>query len=85
MLIHAAGESVDPGSPVPKGTYAVALWAEDEEHLLALSNELCFEGIRQHLVVESDGPYACQAMAFGCSPVPRGKVRRLLSQLPCVK
>lgn len=63
MIVHAAGET----GPAEPGTVAVLLECRDEAELRALAG-LC-RGSR--LIVESEGPYAGQALAFACPPGQR--------------
>lgn len=82
-LIHAAGES-SPGN-LPDSTYAVALTCADEVGLRSLAARLTAMGVRHRAIIESDGPYAGQLMAIGCSPGPRKELRKHLSMLPLLK
>lgn len=61
MIVHAAGES----GPAPDGTYAVLLQARDEADIRLLG---ALPGA--HLIVETEGPHAGQAMAVGFAPAP---------------
>lgn len=83
QLIHAAGES-SPGSLAP-GTHAYALCARDEDHLREIGWELTKNGIIPKLIVENDAPYTGQLMAIGIPPMPRSKLKKLLSDLPLLK
>lgn len=83
QLIHAAGESSD--GHVPKGTYAIALVARDENHLKEISRLLIRNSIKHTVIVECDEPYANQATAIGITPTERHKLKRMLSKLPLVK
>jgi hypothetical protein len=82
-LVHAAGES-SPGG-LSSGTYAIALHAQDEQHLAGIADVLRGAGIPHNLILESEGPHAGQAMAIGIAPCDREIVRRHLSSLPLVK
>ena len=74
--IHAAGESAT--SPVPHGTYAVALAADDIDGVLAKLEEL---GVKHHPVIE-DG----ELVAIGIAPLEdRSLVRKAVSSLPLIK
>lgn len=66
QLVHAAGYSTK--SPLPDGTYAIALHVKDEPALRALAARLYDAGIEHTLVIEEDAPYAGQAMAIGITP-----------------
>jgi hypothetical protein len=82
QLIHAAGYSIR--SPIPDGTYAVALHAADEREVRALAQRLHDAGIEHTLIVEEDAPYACQAMAIGIAPCERRKLKPYLSKYALV-
>lgn len=83
QLIHAAGQS-SPGN-LPDGTYAVALSVKDEAELRALADALEQAGLSRQLIVESDEPYAGQAVALGIAPMERRALKRFLSRFPLVK
>lgn len=83
MLVHAAGES-STGN-LPSGTYAIALQARDELHLLEVAQLLFRNNVKYKLIRETDPPYGGQAMAIGVFPREREEVRKLLSQLPLVR
>lgn len=79
-IIHASNEST-PRRMLP-GTIAVALHARDDGHLAEVADKLASAGIPFHVVEECDGEW----MAIGLEPTTdRDKVRKVLSQLPCVK
>jgi hypothetical protein len=78
QLVHAAGES----GPAEPHTYAVALAARDEEHLLQIADKLEAAGIPHVVIHESDGPHGGQATAIGCRPGPKSVVGRPLGSLP---
>ena len=82
QLIHAAGYSVS--EPVPDGSYAIALHAKDEAELRALAEKLTAGGIEHKLIIESDPPYAGQAMAIGVRPMDRKRVKPFLSSFALV-
>lgn len=82
-LVHAAGES-SPGF-LPKGTYAIALWAKDERELRLLGSRLEDARINPFYIIESEGAHAGQLMAIGLAPCDRQLVRKLLSSYPLVK
>jgi hypothetical protein len=80
QILHAAGESAIP-KPEP-GCIAVALHAENEDHLLELEAKLYAAQIPYESVVEEDG----HLMAIGLHPTTdRDKIRKVLSSLPLVK
>jgi len=80
QVAHAAGESAIP-KPEP-GCIAVALHAENGDHILELSQKLTAADIPHHVVIEDDG----RLMAIGLRPtVHRERVRKVLSSLPLVK
>lgn len=81
--IHAAGESVH--SRCPAGTYAVALHARDEAHLVALSLRLSVAGVPRVEVWEEDGPHAGHLMAVGVEPTRELAARRVLSDVPLAR
>lgn len=75
QTVHAAGET----GPAVSGTYAVALAARDEGHLLRVAVDLLRAQVPFKMIRESDG----QAMAIGIAPcTPSRAMRRCLSQLP---
>lgn len=81
--VHAAGESSDR---VPAGTIAVALQAQDADHLDALAEELDELDISHAVVVEGEGDFAGQPMAIGLEPLDdRARARRVLSSLPLIR
>ena len=84
---HAAGESVSESqAPLPDGTIVVALGVPNEEALLRIAQALGAESQTYKLIMESDGPYAGQAMALGVRPTrDRAAVRKAVSSLPLVK
>jgi hypothetical protein len=66
QCVHAAGESA---SNVPKGTFAVVLEVENEEHLLQVADDLNFKcGARFKLIRESDP--RLQRAVHGYRPSP---------------
>ena len=83
QLIHAADDS-SPGN-LPRGTFAYALVARDEDHLEGISEALFRAGIRHSLVIESDGRYSGQLMAIGVVPCKKEDVYRVLSSLPLLR
>jgi hypothetical protein len=60
MILHAAGET----GPTPSGSVAILLAAADEDELRSLATM----DRDSHLVIESEGPYAGQALAIGFPP-----------------
>jgi hypothetical protein len=80
QLIHAAGES-SPGN-LPTNTYAIALAARDEAHLLEIEAKLKERGIPHHPIREPDPPWAGAIMSIGIPPVHWREARRALSTLP---
>ena len=86
QLLHAAGESAAP-RPEP-GCFAIALHADDEDHLLEISAKLDAKGIPHHLVHEAmdDDQWPGQLMAIGINPTTeRSRIRKVLSSLPLVR
>jgi peptidyl-tRNA hydrolase PTH2 len=83
QLTHAAGES-STGS-LPPNTFAVVLQVPDEAALLAVHARLVAAAIPCHLIREPDAPWNGQAMALGVAPLPRARVRPLLSNLPLLR
>jgi hypothetical protein len=82
--VHAAGESAQ--GPIPRGTIAVALAADDDFHLRRLADRLAARGIAHRLIVEADGDYAGQAMAIGITPTTdRAAVGKVVSSLRLVR
>jgi hypothetical protein len=82
--IHAVAESTP--SRLPSESIAVALQARDEAHLRELSALLGVRGIPHHMVVETEGEHALQAMAIGIEPTrDRALVRKAVSGLPLVR
>lgn len=76
---HAAGES----GPATAGTHAVVLAAEDETHLLALSQALRSAQIQHHQIFEPDPPWSGQMLALGIRPGPRTRaLRRIVGSMP---
>lgn len=63
MIVHAAGET----GPAPPGTIAILLRVADENELLAVAKLV--KGA--HMIIECEGPYAGQALAFGVPPGDR--------------
>ncbi len=82
QLIHAAGYSTK--SPLPDGTYAIALHVRDEDELRRLAARLTMANIAHHLIIESDEPYVGQAMAIGIEPCDRRSVKSYLSKYALV-
>jgi hypothetical protein len=84
---HAAGESVaESQAPLPDGTIVVALSVPSEGALLRIAQALGEHSLTHKLIMESDGPYAGQAMALGIRPTrDRAAVRKAVSSLPLVK
>ncbi len=83
QCIHAAGESA-PGNLDP-GTYAVALAARDEAHLLEVAARLGERGVPHHLIREPDPPFLGSATAIGIPPAAWRDARRALSTLPLLR
>ncbi len=63
MILHAAGET----GPAPQGSVAILLRVADEAELRAVAQLVK----NPHMVIECDGPFAGQAMAFGLEPGDR--------------
>ena len=82
QLIHAAGQSIS--EPVSEGTYAIALHVKCEADLRALSERLTTAAIEHALIVESDPPFAGQAMAIGVKPTDRKQLKPFLSSYALV-
>ena len=80
QTIHAAGES---GGDVPSGTYAVALAAKSEIHLLAIEKSLISQNIPHVAIREPDR--GNELMAIGIVPCDRSLVRKEVSQLPLIR
>ncbi len=80
MLIHAAGES-SPGG-LPSGTHAVALAAEDEDHLLKIERRLVFSRIDHTAIREPSAPYNGALMAIGLPPMSKALQPGPLKRLP---
>jgi peptidyl-tRNA hydrolase len=83
QLIHAAGES-STGN-LPRGTYAIALAANDEKHLWNISQLLITEGIMHKLILEPDAPWNGALMAIGIVPGPRKRLKKILSTLKTLR
>ena len=83
QIIHAAGESAK--DKIKPGTYAVALHAQDEDHLEQIAEYLADNCVRFTPIVESSAPYSGQLMALGLKPNPRNSIAMYVSQLPLVK
>lgn len=82
QTVHAAGESAQEVK-VPPNTCAVVLAVPDEAALLAVEKRLqeaLIDGVTS--IREPDEPYCGQLMTIGIKPQPRGKIRKLLSNLP---
>lgn len=80
QTIHAAGESTP--ERVPENTVAVALHAQNQEHLLALRETLKTANIKHVLISECDG----EPMAIGIEPTTdRASIRKVTSSLPLVR
>lgn len=71
QVIHAAGES-GRMAPIPDGTHAIALAAEDESDLQKLAQRLTELKIPHAAIVEGDAPYIGQLMAIGLAPCCNG-------------
>ena len=84
QTIHATGESCE--GPLPSGTYAIALAARDEDHLLEIADRLWDAEIPHKVIVEPDAPHNGDAMAIGIFPTrDRDRVRRVTSDLPLAR
>jgi len=84
QLIHAAGES-SQGS-LPPNTYAVALAAKSEEHLIFLEDKLRRLSIPHVAIREPDSPWDGALMAIGIQPVAdRNQLKKVTSSLPLLK
>ncbi len=82
QTVHAAGESAQEVK-VPPNTCAVVLAVPDETALLAVEKRLqeaLIDGVTS--IREPDEPYCGQLMTIGIKPQSRGKIRKLLSNLP---
>jgi hypothetical protein len=82
--IHAVAES----SParLPPCSIAVALAARDESHIRELAAMLSSHDIAHHVVLETEGRHAGQAMAIGLEPTrDRARIRKAVSALPLVR
>lgn len=82
--MHAAGESAQ-NTAVPPGTHAVVLSAENEESLLEIEQKLSAHNIEFVAIREPDAPWNGALMAIGVKPQPRGKLKKLLRELPLYK
>lgn len=84
QTIHAAGESGD--GPLPSGTFAYALAVKDEEELHEYAGKLWDAEIPHKVIVETDGPYAGQAMTIGLFPTrDKSSIRKILGGLPLAR
>ena len=84
QLIHAAGESARGG--VPPGTFAIALAARDEDHLVAIEGQLRAAAIPHWPIREPDPPWLGALMAIGLEPVAdRRAVRRVTGGLALLR
>jgi hypothetical protein len=84
QLLHAAGES-SPGD-LPQNTFAVALAAKSEGHLVFLEEKLRRFSIPHHAIREPDSPWDGALMAIGIRPVADRKlVKKVTSGLPLLK
>jgi len=85
QLIHAAGES-SQGDLLPNNTYAVALAAKSEDHLIFLEDKLRRLSIPHVAIRESDAPWNGALMAIGIQPVAdRNQLKKVTSSLPLLK
>lgn len=84
QIIHAAGCS-GRLAEIPADAHAVALGAKSELELCALEARLIKTGIAHVAIRESDPPYEGRLMAIGCMPLPRERVRKMLSAFPLVR
>ena len=93
QLVHAAGESA-ANTDVPEGTHAIVLHAEDEEHLLAIADQLWLKEIKNYkLIIEPDLPLHedrpledGQGTAIGIPPTTdRSKLASVLGRLPLLR
>ncbi len=73
-VLHAAGET----GPAPHGSVAVLLECANEDELRTIASTFP----EAHLIVECDGEYAGQAMAFA---IPPGEKRGALRRFPLWK
>ena len=80
QTIHAAGES-SPGN-LPDNTYAIALAARDEAHLLEVEDRLRRREVPHHSIREPDAPWNGALMAIGIPPAAWMEAKRALSSLP---
>jgi hypothetical protein len=52
-------------------------------------NDIAFEleqaGIRYHMIVEGDAPYAGELMAIGVEPCDKQPLKKILRRLPLLK
>jgi len=85
QIIHAAGESACMAGSVPPGTNAVALGVPCEARLLELGRTLTEAGVAHAAIVETEGPFAQQTMAIGCSPATKKELKRYFSSIPLIK
>jgi hypothetical protein len=69
-------------TPDISGTHAYALGCRDEKHLLEISDLLTRNEFQHIIIREPDAPFNGAAMAIGCLPTTRSKLRKLLRDLP---
>lgn len=88
QVVHAAGESaaayaVWSGQSLSKATRSVVLAVPSQIELQAVLARLRASGLPFSAIVESEGAYAGQLMAIGCTPCPaQSRTRKVLSDLP---
>ncbi len=84
QLIHAAGES--SRAVLPPHTFAIALAARDEAHLVSLEHELQRLAIPHCAIREPDPPWNGALMAIGIVPVvDRDSVKRVTGSLKLLR
>lgn len=82
--MHAAREG-SVGSPANVGEYAIALQTRPGITLEEVSRRLVEAKVKHRYIYESDPPYCGQLLSIGCEPCARGKVARILSDLPSAR
>jgi hypothetical protein len=83
QIAHAARKSA--GSVEHPNTHAVVLAVPSVGALMHVYNRLLEAGVACVLIEEPDPPFFNAPTCLGCFPVPRQKIRRLLSGLPLLR
>lgn len=79
QIAHAARKSA--GSIEHPHTHCIVLAAPSLGALMHIHQRLLEAGIKCVLIEEPDPPFNGAATAIGCFPIPRKKIRRVLSGL----